>query len=62
MQLKFWPRLPGWRASCKQIGRGFHLSLSSHHKYIIFTIYFIVWATVSGCCVCNGCTKNRIKN
>nr|DAR45544.1 MAG TPA: hypothetical protein [Ackermannviridae sp.] len=61
MQQKSWPRLPGWRASCKQIGRGFRLSLSSHHKYITFTIYFIVARAVPSCCVCNDCTKKNPK-
>lgn len=54
-------RLPGWRASCKQIGRGFRLSLSSHHKYSTFTCVFVVWVTVFSCCICNGCTKKNPK-
>nr|DAW46065.1 MAG TPA: hypothetical protein [Ackermannviridae sp.] len=53
--------MPGWRASCKQIGRGFRLSLSLHTKYIIFAIYLVVYRTVSSCCICSGYTKNSSK-
>nr|DAE20269.1 MAG TPA: hypothetical protein [Ackermannviridae sp. ctQad106] len=44
-----------------QIGRGFRLSLSSHHKYITFTCVFVVWVAVSSCCICNDCTKKNLK-